>query len=126
MHSLVDLRADTTDAQSSSDYRLGLMETMSGFFSQTKYDFCVIHHFSLFGLSEMSKFQKSLAKASLISFIAILENHEVSDRSTDTEKGKRDLTFVQCNHVYHRRKDEMHLGHHEQTPHLSSAATSLG
>jgi len=87
MRSLVDLRADTTDAQSSSDYCLGLMETMSGFFSQTKYDFCVIHHFSLFGLSEMSKFQNSLAKASLISFIAILENHEVSDRSSDMGNG---------------------------------------
>lgn len=102
------------------------MNTMSGFFSQTKYDFCVIHQFSLFGLSETLKFQKSLAKASLISFIAILENHEVSDDSSDTGKGKRDLTFAQCNHVYHRRKDGMRLGHLGQTLPLSSVATSPG
>ena len=56
------------------------MVTMSGFFSHTKYDFCVIHQSSLAELSEMSKFHKSFAKASLISFIAILEQHQVSDR----------------------------------------------
>jgi hypothetical protein len=55
------------------------MVTMRGFFSHTRYDFCVIHQFSLAGLSEMSKFQKSFAKASLISFIAILNLHQVSD-----------------------------------------------
>ena len=109
----IDVHADKIEVETSSNYCLGFMLTMSGFFSHTKYDFCVIHHFLLSGLSEMSKFQKSLAKSSLISFIAILEHHKVSDRSSDTGKGKRDLTFVQCNHVFHRRKDEMRLGRHE-------------
>jgi hypothetical protein len=52
---------------------------MSGFFSQTKYDFCVIHQSSELRLREILKFQKSLAKASLISFIAILNRQWVSD-----------------------------------------------
>jgi hypothetical protein len=91
------------------------MVTMRGFFSHTRYDFCVIHQFSLAGLSEMSKFQKSFAKASLISF----KSATVNGRS-----GMGILTFARCNHVFRMRKDEMRPDHHQQTLLVLSAAIS--